>query len=555
MTTLLALILFLALPAMANSRLTVCTATINSADETLLLQKTLSPQDFKFVELTDFAQNKNDPRSNWFDLACASKVTCDVLLISGHFSGEFFSDYSALKLSLNQLEQKACQRSCDNILKNPKEIFLLGCNTLSEKNMDSRSPTEYYNVLRHDGFSPIRAQEIVESRYGSLGDSNKSRMDRVFSEGQSLYGFTSVTARGKILAERLKQYLQSKGDYYQYLTQEKRGTNMEMRAAFKGLNYAESKPVGIAGSGWNQICDLRDNNIDNLQKIQSMIQLLSGEKYLAYLPSLVEVLKENKFSNEELMPLRVQENLKSRVLNLMYGMKKSVLGVSYADFAYKIGWLTKAELIQFSESYIDSLFTLPISIEKKDRLCTLPESLLGSIKMEDIPDATKFLKSAEGAGILSCLNFGHLPAVFSKAILELKQTQNEKLEKQLLWMLQDVSDAALYEDGKVTQTHIRSAEEKIINDKIMKLIGKTIGNASLLYSFIPGNNLTPEEQRFIQKLILAGSNQFQGWEYARLIRVAAASSMFDVKLKDKIRLESRNSKVESAANDYFNLAP
>src|SRR5690349_2401015 len=81
---------------------TVCTATLNSADEKELFQKKLNKSDFRFVELTDY----NTPgagANDWFERACESGLQCDVLIVSGHFGGSFFGS-SASSLPLKTLE-------------------------------------------------------------------------------------------------------------------------------------------------------------------------------------------------------------------------------------------------------------------------------------------------------------------------------------------------------------------------------------------------------------------------------------------------------------------
>ena len=65
---------------------TVCTITVNSADERDVLRQSLSPEKYDFVELVERG------RPDWLASACRRKVSCDVLLVSGHFAGtEFYS--------------------------------------------------------------------------------------------------------------------------------------------------------------------------------------------------------------------------------------------------------------------------------------------------------------------------------------------------------------------------------------------------------------------------------------------------------------------------------
>src|SRR5690242_18099397 len=75
-------------PVIAAQQQTVCTITINSADEQQTFKRFLPADKYRFVELVE----RN--RSDWLGAACQAKVSCDVLVISGHH-GEgnvFFSD-------------------------------------------------------------------------------------------------------------------------------------------------------------------------------------------------------------------------------------------------------------------------------------------------------------------------------------------------------------------------------------------------------------------------------------------------------------------------------
>ena len=60
---------------------TVCTITVNSADERETFRRNLPPDQYQFVELVERG------RPDWLASACRKGVRCDVLLISGHFDG------------------------------------------------------------------------------------------------------------------------------------------------------------------------------------------------------------------------------------------------------------------------------------------------------------------------------------------------------------------------------------------------------------------------------------------------------------------------------------
>src|SRR3954464_3803512 len=108
----------------ATAPQTVCTVTINSADEREVFQRSLPSDRFRFVELVQ------PGRSDWLSAACEAKVQCDVLVVSGHFAGtEFYSSRPAVRetLKVDDMRQALCSASCPGVFANLKEVYLFGC--------------------------------------------------------------------------------------------------------------------------------------------------------------------------------------------------------------------------------------------------------------------------------------------------------------------------------------------------------------------------------------------------------------------------------------------
>jgi hypothetical protein len=88
---------------------TVCTVTVNSADEREAFRQYLPADKFEFVELVERG------RPDWLASACQKQVRCDVLIVSGHFAGnEFYSSKFDIDESLpvDEMERAACSASC-----------------------------------------------------------------------------------------------------------------------------------------------------------------------------------------------------------------------------------------------------------------------------------------------------------------------------------------------------------------------------------------------------------------------------------------------------------
>src|ERR1700694_2540264 len=85
---------------------TVCSITVNSADEKEAFRRSLPPDKYKFVELVEHG------RSDWLESAVPQCVRCYVLVISGHYDGgnEFFSEHVESRefLPVAEMERVSC---------------------------------------------------------------------------------------------------------------------------------------------------------------------------------------------------------------------------------------------------------------------------------------------------------------------------------------------------------------------------------------------------------------------------------------------------------------
>src|SRR5689334_22237076 len=119
----LALVQFLLsglLPALGwAGKQTVCTITINSNDEERTFRRFLPPDKYDFVELVERG------RPDWLASSCQQKISCDILIISGHH-GEgsegnvFFAEANDAReyLPIQELERVSCSNSCPSLFAN-----------------------------------------------------------------------------------------------------------------------------------------------------------------------------------------------------------------------------------------------------------------------------------------------------------------------------------------------------------------------------------------------------------------------------------------------------
>jgi hypothetical protein len=200
--------LSLSTPFVLAQKQTVCTITVNSADEKEAFQRHLPTSKYQFVELVE----RNRP--DWLASACQAGVSCDVLIISGHYDGgnEFFSDRLETKefLPVDEMERVSCSDSCPGLFSRLKEVHLFGCNTLNSEAQSSAS-AEIVRSLMREGHSPKEAERQLRLLNAGHGQSSRDRMRQVFKDVPVIYGFSSVAPLGPIAAATLNGYFRANG--------------------------------------------------------------------------------------------------------------------------------------------------------------------------------------------------------------------------------------------------------------------------------------------------------------------------------------------------------
>ena len=209
----LALVLFaaalsLSAPGAWAQQQTVCTITVNSADEKEVFRRHLPAAKYRFVELIERG------RPDWLASACRAAVSCEVLIISGHYDGsnEFFSDRleESEHLQVDELERASCSDSCSGLFARLKEVYLFGCNTLSPQPLNSATAEVVRSFVR-EGHSLQEAQRQSRSLNAGHGQSSRDRMRQVFKDVPVIYGFSSVAPLGPVAASTLDGYFRAAG--------------------------------------------------------------------------------------------------------------------------------------------------------------------------------------------------------------------------------------------------------------------------------------------------------------------------------------------------------
>lgn len=432
------------IPKIDTTKKTICAITINSSEEMNLFQDKIS-KDKNFNEIIELTNMVNNDSNDWFKNACESQINCDVLLISGHFAGKFFGE-SNKSLSLNTLEYTSCNNTCNNLLTHPKEVFLLGCNTLATRAKDHRSPEEYYRVLTEDeGMNPQEASTIVELRYGVFGIDNKARMIAVFNkQSKQLYGYSSVGPSGKNVKTMLAKYLEDVPPYGEHLNQlenlfgqDQAYTNNLLKESLKKTSFSQCT-VGPKDHSDDDdlICNILTDKTSRLQKLQNIKVMFASGNFAKFIFSINNFFKHTKLNNltlqeeEILKELANNTEIKNTIETALTKVKSHAIRFELTLFGSNLKLYNSEEVNIRYQNILKEMFSNPtaITIDQRDLICShFQTSELEKEKFQLIlSDINPNNFSSElGLYAISCLNFND-EKIFQK-ILEETQNFNKEI--------------------------------------------------------------------------------------------------------------------------------
>jgi hypothetical protein len=535
-----------------SDKMNACFMTINSSEEKHLFKKSLSTGDnagkFAFHELVP----EDAESQNWYDLACEKNIRCDLLVISGHFGGSFFGA-SGASLSMEEMETKSCQKTCKGIMSDPKEVFLLGCNTLAGKDEDNRSASEYLAVLLEDDIPLEEASRIVEQRYGAIGTSFKQNMKRAFQGVPHIYGFHSVGPSGKSIERLLNNYHEKVPNYYDHLLkiEVERGlalmddfskwnnNNEELAEALRITYFAQTSGVlipcrtdfGLESDDpmvnvLNNICGLRSGGMDENQAVEHIIDLLLGDDFALYLPTISSYLENNDL--KEKMTSIIAENpiIKEKIIHLLNESKTGFGKLEVARIAESMNIISHEELVDYEKKAILSYLAIPVSLESKDAVCSYYSENKIVFQKDDFDDS--LFTDSYGLGAIGCLAIDDRKVVHR--ILDVaKNNSKQKIRVSALIALQTsrIRDDKILEFLNETLIKSKSKEEEVI----AYFIGARLGQNDDIYL-----------KKFDEYLQSRGTIKVYG--DVTPIRKVSEMSLYFLTFKDYAQLKSKFTLVE-----------
>ena len=344
--------LLAAAPPPAQPR-TVCTITVNSADEKEAFRRRLPPGQYRFEELVDTAGG------DWLREACTRRAQCDVLIVSGHFNaGEaFYSDDLAKDESLNvdALERASCSASCPGVFARLKEVYLFGCESL---NPDA---TKYSS---------------------SHGESGRDRMRRIFAGVPVIYGFSSSAPLGPTAAMLINRHFDSGA----------RGIGSGRADAGLLRAFSRNHMVATSGVGANpgendyrtKVCGFFDQRLSQAQKLSRVHGLMRADMAQAReFFERIEGLLGSVSADEQAAPdfalalarVSADDAARASFLAATRATPAATLRARMIAMAGTLGWLTPAQQRGELDAMFDDILSgARAGFAEVDLACSLPEA-------------------------------------------------------------------------------------------------------------------------------------------------------------------------------------
>lgn len=455
-------------PVIDPNKFTICAMTINSPDEKKIFQAQAAKNSAKFNPVVELTQMGNE--SDWFSKACSSGIRCDQLVISGHFAGDFFGE-SGKSLSLKELEAAGCSKTCEGILNQPYEVFLFGCNTLSGKEGDSRTPAQYLQVLLNDGIPLAQAELVVQSRYGDVGDSHKASMQRAFGgELKQLYGFHSVGPSGANVKGFINNYFTKVSAAGQLEKQQAKRmmnkvemTNNFLAQSLKNTAFTQCASVDANDAKMKKVCGLLDARKSVGDKLDLTIELLGQEDYLVYLPAISNFMggiEYDRLSEEDKKAFDLIKNnnvIKQQLLALIDKTDGLGLKSEWIMLVGNMGFISKEEVTLRLSAEVEKKFSKPLSDNDVEMLCSMNDTSLIKISDKNLKSRSIGIRELQA---FSCLTYSIDSALVNR-IINTKMVGLDALSSQMY-----IANSSTDKDLKIPADLVAYAKKNLTSTNV-----------------------------------------------------------------------------------------
>lgn len=399
-----------AAPAASPAPKTVCTITVNSPDERETFKRNLPPGDYRFVELVERG------RKDWLAAACEQKVSCDALIISGHFDGgdEFYTDSldASEYLTVLEMERASCSDSCPGVFSQLKEVYLFGCNTLKPEPHQMAS-AEIGRALLRSGHVPDDAARLAALLGEQHGRSNRDRMRHIFKDVPVIYGFSSKAPLGRSAGPLLDRYFQStpaaevgSGQVSAKLLSLFAPSSMTVTA---GLRDAETAQAAVRADS----CRMVDDRLSATQKVAFVHELLRRdmaevrmflddlERFTA---SLGPAQRTEPKTAAAFAAIAGDQAARERYLTFARDADEPSVQTRMMALARTIGWLTPAqEQSEFVRMLADRMQRNVVGRDEVDMACARGGQANQEPALQPLLRGALAQSKVSNAAVLACL--------------------------------------------------------------------------------------------------------------------------------------------------------
>ncbi len=380
----------LTFPAEA-ARKTVCTITVNSADEKDTIRSRLPKGEYDFVELVEKG------RPDWLRSSCSRDVQCDVLVISGHFNAgdTFYSDRLDRNefLEIDELERASCSGSCPGVFSRLKEVYLFGCESLNP-----------------------------EASFNGTGESGRERMRRIFAGVPVIYGFSSSAPVGPTAGMLLNRYFDSgaRGEFGSGRPSSRMLRTFSRNSMVSVPGVRDGEPLAAQRG---QICRFFDERLATAGKLQFVHRLLRDEgevrrhfnRIEKLLASVGESERRSGGPAQALARISADASARAGYLAATRRTSQPQLRSRMIAAGASLGWLTPEQKRDEQVAMInDMLSNRQLGFAEVDLACSLNkdgalDGQLSRISGSSAPRATQ-------AAVMACLGDAHAHAQVLKAL-------------------------------------------------------------------------------------------------------------------------------------------
>ena len=388
---------------------TVCTITVNSADEKETFRRYLPSAKYQFVELVERG------RPDWLAAVCRAGITCDVLIVSGHFDGSsvFFSDRleASEHLPVDELERVSCSDSCTGLFSRLKEVHLFGCNTLNPRPLSSSS-AEIVRSLVREGQSLKEAKQHLRSLDAGHGESSRDRMRQVFKDVPVIYGFSSAAPLGPTAAATLSGFFRANGLHE--IGQGRPSRGLLGSFAPYGMTVTqgmtEQDPHAAVRRDVCQFADDRLSDVTRLAFVHQLLQRKTAETriHLDRIQKYVKVLDDPARRTVEvddaLLDIAGDAAARARFLDFARDADRPEVRARMLDVARDLGWLsTKDRRDELALLLGELQARATVGVTEVDLACTLNQQsdLDGAFKQRRPPE--RAVEDVAHAAVRACL--------------------------------------------------------------------------------------------------------------------------------------------------------